>query len=1147
MSGNPFAQFAAGSTNAADDGGWFTTRRPGRDDGAIRNAARKAEEVRKNKNRRGGGGGKGRGGGGGAKKKGGARGGRRRASSSSSESDVSFDDDDDDEDDFIVQSDDEESVQGSDDEDVWDSELEDEDDSFDGKKKKLKKEGGSKSKAKVGKKKKKTAAAVTGGARGARAATRNNNKWKPSSINSGQYNDVEELDEETPPRGRVNGPRRVKQSKPVVLDGDSDDGESEDDIYKQDDNVSSPEVQEVTKAKATTSKYFIQNKKNDSDTEEEEKKEDDVVATTLSIKTTNGRKNGGAKKRRGVFDDSDDSDGDLAAANSKRNHDNLEDSDDDVGLNDTPAKPSKQQISAEDYVSDDDEAVALAAAVKESLKEDTRKRLKKKTKTQKSSLEAIGIVKKAKAKKVSPVYKVDSDEDKESDNVPGDEDEDDIYAVVDEEEQTAAQVLKEANALSSKIVKIVGEWCGGEGQAKGLIVGEGAMSFGGGGKSKGISQGNVIDQWISNETMKEIMPSVDLAEYQLLGVNWMALLNRLTFGSGKGKKRGNKIGGMNVNGILADEMGLGKTVQTIAFLAWLNYQNGGFIGKGANSPIELDDDDDDVLIEDTTPQPTSERRPHLIVVPASVLSNWMNEFKKFAPHMNVVKYYGTQNERQEIQEDMRRWLPGSKVKDPLDVVLTTFSYFSSEKGDDRSFLRKFKFDYLVVDEGHTLKNPKGLRYKNLNKFSSTHRLLLTGTPVQNSPKELMSLLCFLMPLFDTKAKSSKRKGEYDDDGDGNDGGERMLEYFVHLEGGGAGSDETAYRKLKQLFAPFVLRRKKDDVLSQIMPPKTRKVELVPMDEATQSTYDSILANHVKSKASIDFVKQKHLFTELRKAANHPLLLRTRHLDEADTDKLAHMLMKYGYFGYEDSLTLKKVTEELEKFSDYDVHCAAVTLIEENPERQPHLEQYTLLVDDLFCSPKFVRLRTLLPELVGKGHRILLFSQWTRVLDLMHNLLESLDMKFMRLDGSTAVNERQEMIDTFTEDSSIPIFLLSTRAGGMGLNLTAADVCILHDLDFNPFNDRQAEDRCHRIGQKKPVTILKMVTRGTVDEAIYSLQERKERMNEAIMDEKGAKKKNDDNEAIVEIMKGAVDQYLKSPKKASAKASSATKSETIEII
>ena len=107
-------------------------------------------------------------------------------------------------------------------------------------------------------------------------------------------------------------------------------------------------------------------------------------------------------------------------------------------------------------------------------------------------------------------------------------------------------------------------------------------------------------------------------------------------------------------------------------------------------------------------------------------------------------------------------------------------------------------------------------------------------------------------------------------------------------------------------------------------------------------------------------------------------------------------------------------------------------------------------------------------------------------------------------------------------------MLSTRAGGVGINLTAADVCILHDLDFNPFNDLQAEDRCHRIGQKKPVTIIKMVTRGTVDEAIYSLQERKERMNESIMDEKG-NTKNTDNDDIKEIMKQAVDTYIKSPK------------------
>ena len=126
---------------------------------------------------------------------------------------------------------------------------------------------------------------------------------------------------------------------------------------------------------------------------------------------------------------------------------------------------------------------------------------------------------------------------------------------------------------------------------------------------------------------------------------------------------------------------------------------------------------------------------------------------------------------------------------------------------------------MIVDEGHTLKNAKGLRYKNLNKFKTAHRLLLTGTPVQNSPKELMSLLCFLMPLFEGKKKASKKRRGHDHDDDDDDGGERMLEYFVQLEGGSCNDDDRAYRKLKQLFAPFVLRRKKDTVLSQIMPPK----------------------------------------------------------------------------------------------------------------------------------------------------------------------------------------------------------------------------------------------------------------------------------------------------------------------------------------
>lgn len=321
----------------------------------------------------------------------------------------------------------------------------------------------------------------------------------------------------------------------------------------------------------------------------------------------------------------------------------------------------------------------------------------------------------------------------------------------------------------------------------------------------------------------------------------------------------------------------------------------------------------------------------------------------------------------------------------------------------------------------------------------------------------MSLLCFLMPLFTRKTKSSSRGDDSDDEG--NDGGERMLEHFVHLEGqrgakkGSAEAevnDATAYRKLKQLFAPFVLRRRKCEVLAQIIPPKTRKLDLIPLDASSRSIYDNLLASHLRAreernkrhkagkstahplaipsgKKPTDAAAQKHLFTSLRKAANHPLLLRTRHLDEASVKDLSHLLFKYGYFGQDATCTLALVRTELEKFSDYDIHCASSVLIDEDPDgRRRHLERYTLLEEDMFCSAKFVRLRALLPDLIEKGHRILLFSQWTRVMDLMNNLMASMGMRFLRLDGTTPVSERQFMIDEFNEDANIPVFLLSTR-------------------------------------------------------------------------------------------------------------------------
>lgn len=382
----------------------------------------------------------------------------------------------------------------------------------------------------------------------------------------------------------------------------------------------------------------------------------------------------------------------------------------------------------------------------------------------------------------------------------------------------------------------------------------------------------------------------------------------------------------------------------------------------------------------------------------------------------------------------------------------------------------------------------------------------------------------------------------------------MLQHFVSLEGQKGSSDEAAYRKLKQLFAPFVLRRKKSEVLQQIIPPKHQCVEFVELTSGARAIYDSILADHFRRKElGQPAMAGEHLFTQLRKAAHHPLLLRTRHVSQAEKDHLACCFHQYGAFRGE-GCTRKRVNEQLQGFSDFDIHLMALELLAENPTgRENDLRRYVLDEDDLFCSSKFECLRKLVPQLVQAGHRILIFSIWTNCLDLLSCLMESLDLRHLRMDGDTPVTERQALIDEFNDDDSIPVFLLSTKACGLGINLTAADTCIIHDLDFNPFNDLQAEDRCHRIGQtvrdlhsshrprvsvscvsiilttvpQKPVTVYKLVSKSTVDDDIFCMQERKAKMNAAIMDAPGSTSTNWETEKRL-VLQTAVDRYLRNP-------------------
>lgn len=390
----------------------------------------------------------------------------------------------------------------------------------------------------------------------------------------------------------------------------------------------------------------------------------------------------------------------------------------------------------------------------------------------------------------------------------------------------------------------------------------------------------------------------------------------------------------------------------------------------------------------------------------------------------LFRYHGSQAEREEIQEELRQCLPQNESRNvPPDVILAPVTYFQKEKSDDRKFLNKFRFDYLVVDEAHMLKNAQSTRYRMLNRVKTKHRLLLTGTPVQNSPQELLNMLYFLMPLF------SRGKEALEEDSD--NAGDRMLQHFVDEKMEQNGDEETAYKKLKHLFAPFVLRRKKADVIAQLLPPKDRVLELVELDSTARCIYDSILESHVnKNGAKITAAIGDHLFTNLRKAAHHPLLLRTRHNSPEEIEHLTTHFHKYGAFRGEGS-TKARVAEELAKFNDFHIHLTALELIDENKFCRPDLERYILTEDALFSSAKFKRLNTLLPKLISEDHRILIFSSWTSCLDLLGCLLEHLGLKYMRMDGSCAANERQELIDQFNSDNSFSVFLLSTKACGIG--------------------------------------------------------------------------------------------------------------------
>lgn len=501
--------------------------------------------------------------------------------------------------------------------------------------------------------------------------------------------------------------------------------------------------------------------------------------------------------------------------------------------------------------------------------------------------------------------------------------------------------------------------------------------------------------------------SMELKPYQKIGLNWLALLHK-----------------HGLNGILADEMGLGKTIQAIAFLAYL-YQEG-------------------------------DKGPHLIVVPASTLDNWIREVNLWCPALDVLFYYGSQEDRKQLRIDIN-----NKVVN-FNVIVTTYNSAISS-ADDRSLFRRLKLNYAIFDEGHMLKNMGSVRYQHLMTINAKNRLLLTGTPVQNNLLELMSLLNFVMPhmfsgstseirrMFSSKTKAAEEHSIYE------------KERIAHA---------------KQIIKPFILRRVKDEVLKQL-PPKKDLIELCDMSEKQEQLYYDLFN---KLKKSIDSQEKNsemgNVMMQLRKMANHPLLHRQYYT--ADKLKMMSMLMLKEPTHCDANPDL--IFEDMSVMTDYELHLLC--------KQYANVSDFKLEMDTILDSGKFRTLERILSDLKEKGDRVVLFSQFTMMLDILEVLLKQLQHRYIRLDGKTQISERIHLIDEFNTDMGIFVFLLSTKAGGLGINLTSANIVILHDIDCNPYNDKQAEDRCHRVGQTREVQVIKLISKGTIEESMLKISQQK---------------------------------------------------------
>ncbi|KAK7531747.1 SNF2 family DNA-dependent ATPase domain-containing protein [Phyllosticta citribraziliensis] len=498
----------------------------------------------------------------------------------------------------------------------------------------------------------------------------------------------------------------------------------------------------------------------------------------------------------------------------------------------------------------------------------------------------------------------------------------------------------------------------------------------------------------------------ELRSYQQEGVNWLAFLNRY-----------------HLHGILCDDMGLGKTLQTICIVASDHHNRAEEFKK--------------------TGSPDVRRLPSLIVCPPTLSGHWQQEIRSYAPFLKPVAYVGPPSERARVRPEL----------DNADIVITSYDICRN----DIDILTPLNWNYCVLDEGHLIKNSRTKTTQAVKRLHSNHRLILTGTPIQNNVLELWSLFDFLMPGFLGSEKVFQDRFAKPI------AASRFSKSSSREQEAGALAIEALHKQV----LPFLLRRLKEEVLDDL-PPKILQNYYCDLSDLQRRLFDDFTRKEAKTLAekasSEDKESKQHIFQALqymRKLCNSPaLVMKPEHKQYQD---IQSHLAKTGS-------TLRDATHapKLTALRDLLLDCGIGTQPSESSSG-----------GDVPAASEAV-----------SPHRALVFCQMKEMLDMVQDtVLKKMlpSVQFMRLDGGVEASRRQEIVNKFNSDPSYDVLLLTTSVGGLGLNLTGADTVIFVEHDWNPQKDMQAMDRAHRIGQKKVVNVYRIVTRGTLEEKILNLQ------------------------------------------------------------